>query len=391
LQACKPLFVINLTKILTERNTCAIMGPRVLWGDIPQKGNNRERSGKMGKGQWIVWLLLLVITLAGCGTEAEVVTSEIVFEEESESDSITVESENEAESESNPPRVALPFETVSYRVSGGDFYNEDPVLIRSVEDFQTIAWGKEEFLWDYEKQANVENWEDIIFFSVESLGENQYDETFFENHDLLLIPTTTGSGMYTVRVTDFMYVPESDSYEVNLRTENKYFAVTEDVGVWLGILEVEKGLLNPSKKEKNYSIQAVHVNVDQMIYGESPDGINGVRVLSGAFEPWKDETSGTYGLIYNAYWYQGTVKIAYHQNGFEPPAAFKKQTLQASDGRVITVGYDEDGTWLWMDFGHVSGCYGATNEGLRPIEAREWFQTVLRTDIGVVSEEVGLE
>ncbi|MBR4866129.1 MAG: hypothetical protein IKU11_05555 [Clostridia bacterium] len=70
----------------------------------------------MGKGRWIVWLLLLVMTFAGCGTEAEVITSEIAFEEESESQVAQSEHQNHS----------VAYATESYMVVSPSFYPSIP-------------------------------------------------------------------------------------------------------------------------------------------------------------------------------------------------------------------------------------------------------------------------
>ena len=80
----------------------------------------------MGKGRWIAWLLFFVMTLAGCGTETEVVTSEITFEEESESQ----------ETQSEYHNHSVTYVTESYMVVSASFlpkYSMTPFLVTSKE------------------------------------------------------------------------------------------------------------------------------------------------------------------------------------------------------------------------------------------------------------------
>ncbi len=338
----------------------------------------------MGKGRWFAWLLLLVMIFAGCGTEAEVVTSEITFEEESESQP---ESEVvEVESESEPLRVPVPFETVCYRVGGRrELLTEDPVLLRSVEDIQTITWGKEAFLWDYEKQAN-ENWEDVDFFSMEDLGKEQFDEAFFEKHDLFLIPTMTGSGMYTVRVTDLLYVPATDSYELNYQSENRYWAVDEGTGAWLMMVTVEKGIFQQNGENALPEVRGTYMNIPYREEGYTQDGRHGVSMEmtfdQGELYPLTDGETGEYGISVYHYDEGKSTKICYFENGFTPAPAAVEQEITLADGRTVNVGYNEEGAWIWVDFRHESGCYWAVNQGVDPVRSRVLLPCILRAQIG---------
>ncbi|MBE6998726.1 MAG: hypothetical protein E7428_00890 [Ruminococcaceae bacterium] len=344
----------------------------------------------MGKGRWLAWLLLLVMTLAGCGTEAEVVTSEITFEEESESDSISIESENEPESESEvvPLRVPMEFEAKSYLVNGSDFWDNDPVVIHSVEELKNLFWSKDVLVWDPNYEAEGEwDWESIPKFSVQALDEEGYDELFFETKDLFLIPAYAGSGSFDVRVAEFLYIPESASYEVYINTESDSWGYNTGTGSWLMAISVEKGLMDNGEGLQPFVIRGAHVNLPYTAEGYTADGKHGVSIQmsyehSWDVQPLADETAGEYGVLINGWFAESNPRVCYFENGFSPEPAEMQQEMTLSDGRVVVVGYDAKGVWKWVDFRDVSGCYGAVNSWSDGMDSRILLPYVLRAELG---------
>ena len=194
----------------------------------------------MGKGRWLAWLLLLVMTLAGCGTEAEVVTSEVTFEEESESQ--VAQSEHQSHS--------VTYATESYMVVSRSFlpkYSMVPFLITSKEKQMDLPFLSENtMLLPSKYWMSVESRGKEITY--QELCQNRFDDDFFETNDLLLIPQITPNLGPKPTVGDFQYDSQAKQYELQLYS-NDTKSRAEAQGVFLHVVEVEKGLMDENINE----------------------------------------------------------------------------------------------------------------------------------------------
>lgn len=319
----------------------------------------------MGKGQWIVWLLLLVITLAGCGTEAEVVTSEIVFEEESESEPESEAAEVESETwQAMHAKEPVSYTAESYMERRGNIDYKTtmvPFLITAKDDLETPSFVTDDF-----SLLASEHWEKASYDGCEvtyrALCEARYDDTFFETHDLLLLPNTTSTLSPHPTIGNFQYDPIAKRYELYVHSNDTGFA-SDAVGEFLHIIEIEKGLLDGNLDEI-LQISWIHSRFAAFYADYTPDGKNGV-MIEFWFDNWRPlskEGEGEYGLYLTLE--DKSVKIAWFPEGFQPEPAAYIQEDTLTDGRRVSIGYDEEDNWIWIDFQDPTGCYGAVNRGM---------------------------
>ena len=368
----------------------------------------------MGKGRWIVWLLLLMMTLAGCGTEAEVVTSEMTFEEESESEperEVVFEEESETgereitESEVElegklPLRVSVDFEAKCFFSGSGSVYEEyKPVVLHSSQELKDLNWPDYATQWEYQKREGLRIYEALgaLFeegtpCSLQSLADDVYDETFFSKYDLLVMHQKIGSNSFTARVNDILYIPENDTYEIMIHSENDSFGWSEGYGYWIFTIALPKGILYAQGENHNFSVKLIYEQMMIPASGHTPDGKNGVQAEMSyeynlEIHPWIDEEAGEYGVHYIDFGNDNGTRVCYFEAGFERPKADEISEVPLPDGRTVVIGYDEEGNWQWVDFCHITGCYGAINKGYVKNDARLLLRQILRAKLGPIETQ----
>lgn len=326
----------------------------------------------MKKIYWLFFVCVLTFLLAGC--------------DETPNGYESSQEEPESVMEENIPRpdlTQLVFEIGNYRVINGT-KEEGSVIITSREQTEKLDFIMDKTLWPYE-QANQPaqvNPDPRVLFS--SLWKEKYTEEFFRKYDLLLYCVQSEPEEGQHEAVGFEKSVDSDEMELCLVRHLTRYPNRKGY-TWLITVEVEKGVYSgtaPMSFPKIKEEDSVITNEAAYFQGE-----HGVVASSYLHTMWPEYRSTHYGVVLRApsteyVFPQGQAILAWWNNGFVPVKAVAEAERVTATGQTVRIGYGLNGDWLWVDFMHPSGCYGAHNQGLTGKAAQVVLETVLNARLG---------
>ncbi len=208
--------------------------------------------------------------------------------------------------------------------------------------------------------------------------EETFDETFFQTHDLYLT------------AVDFGYQPQAVSLYLDEKDETPKLQLDlypggEDAGIaknpqyepWILLVALEKGALSASSVEHTWN----HVNYVSAC--SAMQNGRGVTIkYDQNFTATPILTAKKQVVHLEADTSVKYVEVGWWKDGFQRTKADHTKTKTAADGRSVTVGYNDGGNWLWVDYNHPSGCYGAHNHNVFEKNESEAFDAVLSATLG---------
>ncbi|MBQ2750828.1 MAG: hypothetical protein IJF34_13670 [Clostridia bacterium] len=350
----------------------------------------------MKKTSFLLLVLCLTIALGGCRRTPETVE---VPESQSEPVSeILPESEMMSESESEPEPKRAEFTQTCYRLRNFDYsYSDheegeqhrvdDKLVVTSVEDGEEMPYYLESGVsvcsYPYGERDNFYR-EQIGFRSV---WMEKFTEEFFAGKDLLLFWIGVRGQEVWYEASELVEDAKTGKWQLHVTCHSPKEPEYGDYTKWLLALEVEKGLIpkdafpemiihHDYQKWENHWFSGEHgvilSNYDYEVWTLSTPWHWGVKVDANEYVPDED------GYVeYSCY-----AEVAYFRDGFVLDPAARVEEYTTPQGQVVTVGFEADGDWLWVDYGHPSGKYAAFNYGASGANAKNLLNVVLTAQLG---------
>lgn len=191
---------------------------------------------------------------------------------------------------------------------------------------------------------------------LEEYLQEHFDAAFFNQYDLYwrmeqsegqYVAASLSPGAERGYLLQYDCYPPGGPSDVSSQTS---------VDRWIHLVAVEKGLLTqpPEAAVHHVSYVVEEVN-DRGIRVEYPAQYLSIREWNNGDEIIRVQVPDDTDCC---------IEIGWWINGFKRTKAADTETVTNTHGRRVTVGYDGDGKWLWVDYNHSSGKYGTYNRNL---------------------------
>ncbi|MBE6998724.1 MAG: hypothetical protein E7428_00880 [Ruminococcaceae bacterium] len=250
------------------------------------------------------------------------------------------------------------------------------MIIRSESDLEQLPHG-EYRVWPFQGAYNPELGEGDPRVDLKRYLIQRYDQAFFREYDLYLYLGGTESSCQVREV--FLDTHEDTGKSVILMHWYPAGGEGEIAGtgggsenVWVFAVALKKGTLTGLPeiecREGKYVLVAESLDIsveypsEYEVHREDFDGDRIIRVMLSHVD-------------------HRQIVIGTWKKGFKPTKAAYTKKYTNQWGRRVTVGYDQDGVWIWMDYNHSSGKKGTHNYGVTGAEAEKLFDLALNVKI----------